>query len=168
MSSKLQDGPVPMSLSTTDGRLVVKFVWSNDRFVHQIFVDGQTAEAASSVDRDGEEDWPSSPPMQQLSAEWIDDRPVILGVGSAGRSHWSVVVQTIETNEGQALKFEWACRHKIAPTFLGTTYAHTAAVQVMAAGDATLVRPDDNALTIVPAKASDSGTDCWSYVVTSV
>lgn len=167
MSSTLQDGPKPISLCTSDGRVTVNFVWRDDRFIHQFLIDGRVVDQAGSVDQQGDQDWPSSPPLQQLSAEVIDGRPVILGIGLAGTSHWSVVVQAIDTVGGQAIKFEWACRHKAKPSFLGTTYGVNAALSVLADGNARLTRSEEETLVITPTTTTESGTDCWSYRIES-
>lgn len=85
--------PTALSLTTEDERLRVDFRWRDDRFVQELFVD--SVAAGISVEGDAHDDWPSSPPLQQLSLEKINDSSVILGVGAAGRSHWSISVEVI-------------------------------------------------------------------------
>lgn len=90
--------------------ITLEFRWSVDRFGHRIEVAGQTV--AESIDGDGGQGWPPSPPLQQLSLEEIDGHPTLLGVGSAGRCHWSVSVAPLPTSVGSGFVFDWACRVK--------------------------------------------------------
>lgn len=64
--------------------------------------------------------WPDSPPFQELSVEWQNDRHVALLVGMAGKSYWSA---SIETNAAtRSLRFDIACRLREPPQKLGSTY----------------------------------------------
>ncbi len=113
--------PQSLTLATSDGRLRLEFHWQRDRFVQQLFVD--SVEAGNSIEGDAEDSWPSSPPLQQLSLEDINGSSVILGVGAAGRGHWSISVEIDHQSDGaDAIKFELACRSKEQPPFLGSSY----------------------------------------------
>jgi hypothetical protein len=112
-------------------------------------------------DRDSEPRWPNCPPLQQLSIESIEGRPVALGVGSAGTSHWSLSVEPV----AEGFRWDWACRVKETPQWLGTVYQEQSAIELQpepgsvletAAGTAR-VRPAE-----LPAHA---GTACWCYRV---
>ncbi len=97
--------PSDVTLASSDGRLKVVFQWRADRFVQSVFADGELA--GTSLDGDGQTDWPASPPIQQLSLETINDASVVLGVGGAGRAHWSISVECVDES---SLKFDLACR----------------------------------------------------------
>ena len=118
-------------LQSPDGRLAIVYQWKNDRFIHQILLDGDLK--ASSIDGDASEAWPSSPPIQQISLESIQGVPTILGVGSAGRGHWSISVDWSASEASSAndsagndsaghFRFDMACRSKDPPEFLGSSY----------------------------------------------
>ncbi|TWT54501.1 hypothetical protein Pla22_21480 [Rubripirellula amarantea] len=116
--------PKPSSLIVhrsvnSDGRLAVEYSWNEDRFVHRILVDD--TEVARSIDSDAENDWPDSPPIQQISLEPINDQPTILGVGGAGRGHWSISVGR-NPQQPNSIRFDIACRVKETPKFLGSSY----------------------------------------------
>ena len=160
-----QSIPASVSLVTTDGGLRVDFFWEHDRFVHR--VSGNDA-VIRTHRGELDDDWPDAPPLQQLSLETIDGGEVILGVGSAGRSHWSVSVRTVETDHGQGLKFEWACRHKTRPRFLGTTYQREGETRIESLKlsldtKSQIKRPSESIGMIEPVNVSEFGTDCWSY-----
>ncbi|MEM0927338.1 MAG: hypothetical protein AAGJ83_14935 [Planctomycetota bacterium] len=97
----------------------VRFEWKRDRFVHA--VSWQNLHV-SPQEESGDAAWPSSPPLQQLSLEVIDDKSVALGVGCAGTSHWSLSVEAVESG----FRFDWACRTKTDAEFLGIHYLDSA------------------------------------------
>jgi len=105
--------------------------------------DGMTIADWDAVLLSEQEDWPASPPVQELSIERIGDRDCLLGVGRAGKSHWSISIETLAngTDEasspaqprtdasdssrfpaGRALRFDIACRCPEPPVWLGSTY----------------------------------------------
>jgi len=163
----------PFTLATADNSLCVRFAWIEDRFWHRVAWgdDAVSSEAsnadegAQSVEGDARGDWPPSPPLQQLSQETINGGAVMFGVGAAGKSHWSLSVEGIETQSGPGLKFQWACRHKTEPRFLGTTYEHAGLLDIIAGPDARLRKETDGRTVIEPMNKSSSGTECWSYVI---
>ena len=94
------------SLRLQQGTLCVEFQWKEDRFSHRILVDEK--EVAFSVEGDSSNIWPPSPPLQDLSLEDIAGVPTIMGVGSAGRSHWSISIHWDAKQDG--FLFDVACR----------------------------------------------------------
>ena len=164
--TRVEQADTPLAISTRDRRMTVRFAWSNDRFAHQVFARNETKPCAVTVDGDAAQPWPASPPLQQLSREVIDDQSVILGVGSAGRSHWSVSVVPTETETGGGLRFEWACCHKERPAFVGVTYETNERVNVQADENSASDRREDGTTIVKANEASTSGTVCWSYTLT--
>lgn len=145
--------PADVSLSSTDGRLKVLFQWRADRFAQRLFVDD--VEVGHSVEGDAETAWPPSPPIQQLSREPIADRDVVLGVGGAGRGHWSISVEPV-ADDGSALKFDLACRGGGEDRSLGSQYE---------LGDSLTLTAIDGELSgakVVPTEG-DAATRQWSY-----
>lgn len=114
------------------GRLTVQFRWRGDRFSHQILLGDKMI--ASSVEGDPEQPWPPSPPVQQISLEELGDKWVVLGVGAAGSSHWSVAVEPFQES---AIRFDWACRTGDTGSQLMTTYDRLA--------EGWAIEPADNA-----------------------
>jgi hypothetical protein len=101
-----------VSLPDSRGRrLKVEFSRDGDRFQHQVsLVDGQRQHVLlSSVEGDEHASWPPSPPLQQVTAEeGPQGSGVLLLVGMAGRSHWSVSVEAAPS--AAAVILDVACR----------------------------------------------------------
>ncbi len=111
------------SLGADGTGLRVDFDWREDRYGHQIaFVHNPEQPALLVAQLEGARaDWPGSPPLQQIS--WMEATPgrrIALLVGMAGKSHWSVSVET-DSDEG-GLLFDVACRVHRAPEWLGSVY----------------------------------------------
>jgi len=86
--------------------------------------EGTVLPLLSSLEGDGEDAWPPSPPLQQLSLEGARaGHQAALLIGMAGRSHWSLSVVKIADEPG-SLEFDVACRANQSPLRLGSSY-HT-------------------------------------------
>lgn len=99
--------------------LAVEFHSENDRYAHRIVVlNPSPIVLVSSCEGTADENWPPSPVFQEVQAcEIGNEQPGLLGVGLAGKSHWSVAI------EGHAdLVFDVACRVNASPDYLGSTY----------------------------------------------
>jgi hypothetical protein len=115
--------------ATSGAVLRVEFIRLADRYQHVISLDdyggsaGQRMiEVLRSAEGDAGDAWPSSPPLQSLSIETLNDgRRVALLVGMAGRGHWSASVETDEART--ALMFDVACRSAVRPEQLLSCYA---------------------------------------------
>jgi hypothetical protein len=114
-------GPPPIRLAA--GRLVVEFTWSGDRWTHRVgpaggpawtSVDGPASNAADPR-------WPASPVLVELALVEAAGGPAVVGVGLAGRSHFSLCV-TPHPAGGERLLFEAACRIHEPAGWLGSTY----------------------------------------------
>ena len=148
-----------LSLTTNDGLLRLDFQWQADRFVQRFFVDD--AEVGKSIEGDTEDPWPCSPPLQQLSREHINEANVILGVGAAGRGHWSISVE-IDQEVTSAFKFDLACRCPEPPDFLGSQYQLADNLTLQALTGGIQVQREAALVTAaVPLKLAD--TYRWSY-----
>lgn len=149
-----------------------------DRFVQsirRIGSDGKYLAAWDGVQQPEAELWPASPPIQELSLETIDGRDVLLGVGRAGKCHWSVSIETVEIESAAAFRFDIACRCPEPPQWLGSTYqpspetdesAGLRALKVLAQED-TAVAIDGSQIRIEPTAKPRSwpGTVRWRYAI---
>lgn len=151
-------------MATPDGRLRIEFVWQHDRFVHKLLLDD--VQAGISLEGDADGPWPPSPPLQQLSREEINGCDVILGVGAAGRSHWSVSVELDPLAEFGSITFDLACRCNDRPEFLGSSYrlAESILFQPLSPPVAS-DRVDEQGIHLleIRAPAQQAGTFRWSY-----
>jgi hypothetical protein len=105
--------------------MTVSFRWTEGRFRHSIVLNdsnGTTLDHWEDAIESASDEWPASPPIQQLSLESIQERPTLLGVGQAGKSHWSISVEPIAAPDARGLRFDLACRSRTLPHWLGSTY----------------------------------------------
>lgn len=168
----------------SSGLVSVVFSWQDDRWIHSLHrlgADGrsgpscwQTAPVSSDVDPE----WPSSPPLVELADIPSPQGAAIVGVGKAGKSHYSA---SIIAEPGGGLRFEMACRLGAEPRWLGSAYTFTGVT-----GSSPLVIEPlegmladfgaEQRLEIVPRAADDStrgsaqkGTTLqWSYRVRAI
>lgn len=148
--------PKPVCLGDVTGQVKITFTWSNDRFEHEVR-NGHIQ--LKSIAGEREAPWPDSPPLQQLSLETIDGRDVILGVGCAGTSHWSVSVEPIDGG----FVFDWACQVKTPPEWLGTSYQADTFPEFRCTSGTTREQ-NSNIVRIRPDRAfEDVTTYQWRY-----
>jgi hypothetical protein len=116
-------------------RLAVQFKWLDDRYGHTVTVDrrGSRMPLLESLEGSSGNDWPSSPPIQEISDCTIESDSnrgeVILFVGAAGRSHWAMTLTIRDHWIDHAARvyqseifFDVACRVSDRPAWLGTSY----------------------------------------------
>ncbi len=99
------------------------FVWHRDRFAHTVgIVDNERlSPVLASLEGSDDDDWPPSPPLQNLTIEdRRDGHRVALLVGMAGTSHWSVSIEPAADEIGFIV--DVACRVKTRPRNLGSVY----------------------------------------------
>lgn len=104
--------------------LRVVFTRQGDRWQHVLErVEGEAVtRLLQSSEGSASDDWPASPPFQELSQETLPDgRTVLFLVGRAGTSHWSASVEAAV--DPPQLVFDIACRHSQTPRQLGSAYA---------------------------------------------
>ena len=113
--------------------LEIVFLWEHDRWSHQwLLVDPQRpADAASqlvltSCEGDSQDAFPASPPLQQIHQQELGGGQTVMGVGMAGRSHWSAAFAP-QPEQPDAILADLACLRKtateeVADSPLGSTY----------------------------------------------
>ena len=105
-----------------------------------------------SVEGTPNQNWPPSPPLQELHLESRPDgKQLALLVGMAGNSHWSMSVE-FDPAAGKAL-FDVACRVKREPGKLASTY-----------------RRQNSDLCVVPTSGPEElpATVRWGYQISPV
>ena len=116
----------PVQLAT--GPTAAVFTWNGDRWAHRI----TTGEATIWTSLDGpcppanDPRWPASPVLVELSRVSVPrgDAAVsqaIVGVGLAGRSHFSASIAS-DPHDAGVIRFEIACRLHDPPGWIGSTY----------------------------------------------
>ena len=103
--------------------LRLSFERRNDRYGHRVETlhDGRVSTWLASIEGEPDDDWPPSPPLQQLSIETLPDGvTAALLVGMAGKSHWSLSAHGDPQQGG--FWFDAACRVRHVPQRLGASY----------------------------------------------
>jgi hypothetical protein len=116
----------PVQLAT--GPTTAVFTWNGDRWAHRI----TTGEATIWTSLDGpcppanDPRWPASPVLVELSRVSVPrgdaaGGKAIVGVGLAGRSHFSASIASDPHHAG-VIRFEIACRLHEPAGWIGSTY----------------------------------------------
>jgi len=103
------------------GRTALSFTWQGDRWRHEVRLPATAWHSLEAAGPTGDPRWPDSPAIVELSRVEVADRPAIVGVGLAGRSHFSLSVVPHPHRE-DTLVFEIACRIVEPPGWLGSSY----------------------------------------------
>ena len=180
----------PVSLNAIGANGVgsqVRFTWHEDRHVHTIslIIDDRPIPVLESVEGTSVDEWPPSPPLQQLSVEELRPQTQVgLLVGMAGKSHWSMSVEPV--GDRPAFVFDVACRSRGTVERLGSTYKrmadglaaigdHETTMEV--AGRSIRIRSDREGATaanlkadpaglrIEPTAINAGGTTRWRYTI---
>lgn len=115
----------------------VVFEWRDDRFSHAIYgmQRGEPILLTASIEGDAVNPWPPSPPLQQLHKQQNESGEVLFLTGMAGSSHWSGSVSANVGERGPEVTFDFACRHRTVPEWLGVTYHLADGVESAVIGD---------------------------------
>lgn len=120
--------PPPQTLSSD--LVAVVFTWHEDRWVHALHARAPNGSHGPACWRtamalpDEDPCWPWSPPLVELAEVACNAGPALVGVGRAGKSHYSV---SITTEVAGTVRFDFACRLVTAAGWLGSTYQQVAA-----------------------------------------
>jgi hypothetical protein len=150
--------------------LRVEFFWDGDRFgqlISTVSPNGEPQPILQSIEGSPADDWPASPPLQNLSIENLaGSRRAALLVGMAGQSHWSASVEAMP--DKPELAFDLACRHATLPTWLGNRYRRLSdqASRVTIHGEDARVGESESIIAIEPAMAlAPRGTSRWRFCI---
>lgn len=124
-----------LSIATPQLKVVFsKSAANTDRWSHQILLnDGQQPTVLlTSVEGDDQQTWPASAPLQDISHHDLPGGEAILGVGMAGKSHWSASVSVVDND---SIFFDMACLIKQSGAAVGSQYRAGSGVNVTTAGD---------------------------------
>ena len=157
--------------------MLLTFRWLGDRYGHVLEIDERSV--AESIDGDSQDSWPPSAPVQQLTLETLHGKPVLLGVGAAGRSHWSVSVEAIERDGVPGFSFDWACRLKPLETIVassgkgsamkgsamqvGSEYRLDERIAIIPCEGTLLERIDGHHIRLSPEHPRSGSTLQWRY-----
>lgn len=132
------------------GTTIVEFTRVGDRWRHGISTaDGRVWQSVEgTADHASDPRWPASPVLTEVTLTEARGRSAILGLGLAGRSHFSLCV-TIHADQPDTLLFESACRLSDMAGWLGSTY--------WVPENGTIVMEPDGSPPAPPA------TVLWSY-----
>ena len=109
--------------SPTIGGRCLELVFSkiDDRWRHDLrLVNGSTHTLLlRSSEGDGQQEWPPSPPLQDLDILGSKNgHDIVLAVGMSGKSHWSASIEPKQ----DALVFDLACLARQQPVKIGSVY----------------------------------------------
>jgi hypothetical protein len=105
------------------GATEIVFLHEHDRWRHVVaLADGSRIESVEGPQNTAADPrWPASPALTEVSLVGAAGGAAIVGLGLAGRSHFSVSVAA-HPDRPDTLLFEVACRIQEPPTWLGSTY----------------------------------------------
>ncbi len=150
----------------------VRFTRVGDRISHAVArqsaadLQGGYQPLFESIEGSANEDWPLSPPFQNVFVERrAGGEQVALLVGMAGSSYWSASVQLQISGK---LTFDIACLVRATPRFLGSTYQSCSALspQLRHEPDGTQIEflPTQGQLVIRPTMLDQiPATLRWRY-----
>ena len=104
-------------------QLAIEFYWESDRWRHAIGwldQDDQFGVWLRSLEGSPAESFPPSPPLQDLDLHQLPGGDAALGVGMAGKSHWSFSISILPCESGDYFLADHACLEK--PTVVGQEY----------------------------------------------
>lgn len=173
--------PQSLTLATADrGQLAVEYRWADGVFRHRVrrldASDQQLAEW-DAVMTGPHEGWPASPPIQEISLQSTPQgQSCLLGVGRAGRCHWSLSVQPWSEGRagegGTGVLFDIACRCPESPQWLGSTYTidSTQRLTILPQDGAAESHCGLHLMRIEPPSVPQSypATVCWRYVIATI
>lgn len=141
-----------LSIATPQLKVVFsKSAANTDRWSHQILLnDGQQLTVLlTSVEGNDQQTWPASAPLQDISHHDLPGGEAVLGVGMAGKSHWSASVSVVDND---AVFFDMACLIKQSAAAVGSQYRAGSGVNVASHGDDVLLEVGNKKIVIQPLR----------------
>lgn len=108
--------------------LRLEFHKTEDRWAHSLLVAGpeQTKAVLTSVEGTSDDDYPASPPVQDIDRHVLPGGEALLSVGMAGNGHWSTSYSVDDSEGRPTIKADLACLLKktdCTEKWLGSTYS---------------------------------------------
>lgn len=150
----------PLRLSA--GRMKVEFSWHHDRWAHRIHIDNQPTwesleGSPATLVPEISDHWPASPVFTEIMLTETTRGPALLGVGLAGRSHFSASL-TAASETPDTILVEVACRLHEPPGWLGSVYRR------LVSGMAGHMETSSVCISPAPVEAKRIPmTTCWNY-----
>ena len=119
---------IPLAHSPA-AQLRLKFEKSGDRWGHRwqlVDANQQATDVLISVEGGDQDTFPPSSALQEINLHELPTGPAILGVGMAGKGHWSASYSIETVDEQPTIKCDLACLLKQLNAdgqWLGSTYA---------------------------------------------
>jgi len=154
--------------SSNSKPLLIEFALRDDRFATQVRYEGSDDVLLESIEGIANEadniNWPRSSPLQEVVPQSDSEGDYLAGIGRAGKSHWSVIVRPLSNRLG--FDFDFACRAKEEPVWLGSSYRVSSACKVNFESEDSDVTSNQEELCISPrgdTPASFPATIRWRY-----
>ena len=145
----------------------VVFEKKSDRWSHRFewVTSGKPVLVATSIEGTSDSDWPPSQPLQEITQAYVGEQPVLLGIGMAGRSHWSLSCshEPDSIEHPDSIFFELACLVKTTPAgWLGSSYQLGKNVKIGNCSDEEVrLRMDNNDEILISARNSHGTDENW-------
>ena len=144
------------------------FEQSDDRWTHYWRSSTQTCQHAflTSLEGTPDQDWPASPPLQNVSRHALEQGDALLCVGMAGKSHWSASYSIETANQSgrpKWVKSDLACLRKdnliegvSGSTFVGSTYQIDSYCRILSfSADRIEILPSTQKVIVLKAFSGD-------------
>ena len=156
--------------SSSADRSSIKLIFdqSVDRWTHYWLSATESREHAFLKSREGKPDqnWPASPPLQNVSRHALEQGAAVLCVGMAGNSHWSASYSIESPHQSglpKRIKSDLACLQKdkshggtLGSAFLGSTYEIDSGCRILSfAVDRIEILPTTQQVVVVEAISGD-------------
>lgn len=141
--------PMPQISTPKLAVVFAKATDNPDRWSHQIFLTDRNQQTLllSSIEGTDEQAWPASAPLQDISQHDLPTGQAILGVGMAGKSHWSA---SVSVEQNTTLFFDMACLIKTAEASVGSRYAVATGVEAEMIGESLMLQTPSSKIAIQP------------------
>ena len=154
--------------SSNSNPLLLEFALQGDRFATRLRHESSGDYLFESIEGIASEtdnaNWPRSSPLQEVVPQTDSDGNYLAGIGRAGKGHWSVIIRPLSDRLG--FDFDFACRVKETPIWLGSSYRLVSDYTVNFESENAEVIRNNKELRISPTDvtpASFPATIRWRY-----
>ncbi len=159
-----------LPIEPTLPQLAIEFYWESDRWRHAVgWLDQQDRFHAWLRSQEGgpAESFPPSPPLQDLDLHQLPGGDAALGVGMAGKSHWSFSMSVSGNESSICFLADHACLEKAAAAeqecWLGSSYQVEPSLEVIRDGEQVSIQDANRTLSICrPAEVTVDTSIQWN------